>query len=43
MVLGDNIFYGSGLTKHLKEAANKLNGASVFGYYVDDPECVLVS
>jgi glucose-1-phosphate thymidylyltransferase len=38
MVLGDNIFYGSGLTKHLKEAANKEYGATVFGYYVDDPE-----
>jgi glucose-1-phosphate thymidylyltransferase len=38
MVLGDNIFYGSGLTKHLKEAANRENGATVFGYYVDDPE-----
>ena len=38
MVLGDNIFYGNGLTKHLKEAASKKNGATVFGYYVDDPE-----
>ncbi|MBE6727016.1 MAG: glucose-1-phosphate thymidylyltransferase RfbA [Ruminococcaceae bacterium] len=38
MVLGDNIFYGSGLTKHLKEAATRENGATVFGYYVDDPE-----
>lgn len=38
MVLGDNIFYGSGLTKHLKEAASKQHGATVFGYYVDDPE-----
>jgi glucose-1-phosphate thymidylyltransferase len=38
MVLGDNIFYGSGLTKHLKEAACKAYGATVFGYYVEDPE-----
>jgi glucose-1-phosphate thymidylyltransferase len=38
MVLGDNIFYGSGLTKHLKVAASNTNGATVFGYYVDDPE-----
>ena len=38
MVLGDNIFYGNGLSKHLKEAANRENGATVFGYYVNDPE-----
>lgn len=38
MVLGDNIFYGSGLKKHLREAAERKNGATVFGYYVDDPE-----
>lgn len=38
MVLGDNIFYGSGLKKHLQEAASRDNGATVFGYYVDDPE-----
>lgn len=38
MVLGDNIFYGSGLRKHLRAAAEKENGATVFGYYVDDPE-----
>ena len=38
MVLGDNIFYGNGLTKHLKRAAQKTEGATIFGYYVDDPE-----
>ena len=38
MVLGDNIFYGNGLKKHLREAAERKNGATVFGYYVDDPE-----
>lgn len=38
MVLGDNIFYGNGLTKHLKEAAGKAHGATIFGYYVEDPE-----
>ena len=38
MVLGDNIFYGSGLKKYLREAAAKENGATVFGYYVEDPE-----
>lgn len=38
MVLGDNIFYGSGLTKRLREAAAREEGATVFGYYVDDPE-----
>ena len=38
MILGDNIFYGNGLKKHLKAAAEKENGATIFGYYVDDPE-----
>ena len=38
MVLGDNIFTGHGLTKRLKEAADRKVGATVFGYYVDDPE-----
>lgn len=38
MILGDNIFHGHGLAKRLKEAANKEVGATVFGYYVDDPE-----
>ncbi|MBQ2642685.1 MAG: glucose-1-phosphate thymidylyltransferase RfbA [Eubacterium sp.] len=38
MVLGDNIFYGHGLRKRLKAAAQITEGAKVFGYYVDDPE-----
>ncbi len=38
MILGDNIFNGHGLTKRLRAAAQKENGATVFGYYVDDPE-----
>lgn len=38
MVLGDNIFYGGGFGKILKSAAEKQNGATVFGYYVEDPE-----
>ena len=38
MILGDNIFYGSGLSRHLRQAAGKTTGATVFGYYVDDPE-----
>lgn len=38
MVLGDNIFAGHGLKKRLVHAANKESGATVFGYYVDDPE-----
>ena len=38
MVLGDNIFYGGGLVQHLRTAAQRENGATVFGYYVEDPE-----
>lgn len=38
MILGDNIFYGAGLVEHLKAAANNEQGATVFGYYVEDPE-----
>ena len=38
MILGDNIFQGQGLKKRLRAAAAKETGATVFGYYVDDPE-----
>ena len=41
LVLGDNIFYGNGLSKKLKDAvknAENNNRATVFGYYVSDPE-----
>lgn len=38
MILGDNIFFGHGLTARLKAAASKKNGATIFGYYVEDPE-----
>ncbi|MEI7474112.1 MAG: glucose-1-phosphate thymidylyltransferase RfbA [bacterium] len=38
LVLGDNIFYGSGFTAMLNNAVNRENGATVFGYKVRDPE-----
>ena len=38
MVLGDNIFHGHGLRKRLRAAVAKEEGATIFGYYVDDPE-----
>jgi glucose-1-phosphate thymidylyltransferase len=38
LVLGDNIFYGYGLTGMLKKSAQCQQGAEVFGYYVSDPE-----
>lgn len=38
MILGDNVFYGYGLIQMLKDAATIKDGATVFGYYVKDPE-----
>ena len=38
LVLGDNIYYGGGLSKMLQRAASKDTGATVFGYHVNDPE-----
>lgn len=38
LVLGDNIFYGDGFSKSLRQAATREHGASVFAYYVTDPE-----
>lgn len=40
MILGDNIFYGNGLSQYLVEAAHKADEgySSIFGYYVNDPE-----
>lgn len=38
MILGDNIFYGAGIQALLKSAVEHEEGATVFGYYVEDPE-----
>jgi len=38
LILGDNLLYGGGLTKLLKKSVEKKNRATIFGYYVDDPE-----
>lgn len=38
LVLGDNLFYGHGLSRRLQEAARRVEGATIFGYPVADPE-----
>ncbi len=38
LILGDNIFFGHGLPDELKQAAEQKHGATVFGYYVSDPQ-----
>ncbi|WP_342473178.1 glucose-1-phosphate thymidylyltransferase RfbA [Metasolibacillus sp. FSL H7-0170] len=38
LILGDNLYYGHGLTKLLQNAVSREEGATVFGYYVNDPE-----
>ena len=38
LILGDNIYYGHGLTETLQSAASQTAGATIFGYYVTDPE-----
>ncbi len=37
LILGDNIFYGSNFSKTLASTVSNLKGATIFGYYVDDP------
>ena len=38
LVLGDNIFWGQGLTSMLRRASNRVGGATLFGYQVNDPQ-----
>ena len=38
LILGDNIYYGAGLSELVQSAAQKTSGATVFGYHVNDPE-----
>ena len=38
LILGDNIFYGEGLSERLQAIAKKENGATIFGYYVKNPQ-----
>ena len=38
LILGDNLYFGHGLTDKVRQAADRKNGATVFGYWVNDPE-----
>jgi glucose-1-phosphate thymidylyltransferase len=38
LILGDNVYYGEGLSKGLQKANEQMQGATVFGYYVNDPQ-----
>jgi len=38
LILGDNIYYGEGLSERLQNVAQQTDGATVFGYYVNDPD-----
>ena len=38
LILGDNIFYGQHFSKHLNDAMSRESGATIFGYYVSDPQ-----
>lgn len=38
LILGDNIYYGNGLSKMVQRATSKESGATIFGYHVNDPE-----
>ena len=38
LILGDNIFYGHGLPRYLRNAVERVNGATIFAYQVSDPE-----
>ena len=38
LVLGDNIYYGAGLSEKVEQAAKKAKGATIFGYHVNDPQ-----
>src|SRR5579862_7490656 len=38
LILGDNLFFGHGLTEQLRRAAQRTDGATIFGYQVQDPQ-----